>query len=527
MTATCTRVQDRRTLRRAATAAIAVVGAAAALATSPSSGAASVPVRPAAITVACPGTQCPYTAPTAIEQGAAADVLSRINLERAAPARDYLYDGVTTPLSPLVPAAATAEQSAQAAAEWDAANDTVADYGGPDPTGYSYATGGNAADGGDTAGVDDVIMHSYGHAGAVLSAAPTQVAVGAACSAGGTLYVTEEFFDTDQTTWTAGQARFAAELSENSVYAQSGGTVTTVTDTEGTGPAQDYFPQEPIVAGDDAPYATGADWSCSGVAYAPGTAPVSPLPAPVVSIASSADGGGYYLADAGGAVSVHGDASFRGAANGLTLTAPIVDMATTPDGGGYWLVGADGGVFTYGDAPMDGSLPGLGVHVSDIVALVPAPGGGGYWLIGADGGVFAFGDAPFVGSLPGLGIQVSDVVGAVPTANGLGYWMVGADGGVFAFGDAGFVGSLPGLGVEVHDVVGIVSAPTGAGYWLAGADGGVFALGDAPYVGSLPALGVRVDDVVGITSPPEGGGYWLVGADGGVFAFGVPFYGSD
>src|SRR5207245_2154308 len=32
-------------------------------------------------------------------------------------------------------------------------------------------------------------------------------------------------------------------------------------------------------------------------------------------------------------------------------TAPIVGMATTPDGGGYWLVAQDGGIFTFGNAP--------------------------------------------------------------------------------------------------------------------------------------------------------------------------------
>ena len=37
------------------------------------------------------------------------------------------------------------------------------------------------------------------------------------------------------------------------------------------------------------------------------------------------------------------------------LNAPIVGMATTPDGGGYWLVASDGGVFTFGDAGFYGS----------------------------------------------------------------------------------------------------------------------------------------------------------------------------
>jgi hypothetical protein len=74
-------------------------------------------------------------------------------------------------------------------------------------------------------------------------------------------------------------------------------------------------------------------------------------------------------------------------------------------------------------------------------------------MVGADGGVFAFGDAGFVGSLPGLHIHVNDVVGVVATPDGKGYWMVGSDGGVFAFGDAGFVGSIPGLGIRVSNIV--------------------------------------------------------------------------
>ena len=40
------------------------------------------------------------------------------------------------------------------------------------------------------------------------------------------------------------------------------------------------------------------------------------------------------------------------------LNAPIVGMAATPTGKGYWLVGADGGVFAYGDAEFHGSIPG-------------------------------------------------------------------------------------------------------------------------------------------------------------------------
>ena len=35
---------------------------------------------------------------------------------------------------------------------------------------------------------------------------------------------------------------------------------------------------------------------------------------------------------------------------GKPLNTPIVGMAATPDGGGYWLVASDGGIFSFGDA---------------------------------------------------------------------------------------------------------------------------------------------------------------------------------
>ena len=42
----------------------------------------------------------------------------------------------------------------------------------------------------------------------------------------------------------------------------------------------------------------------------------------------------------------------------LDLNRPVVGMAATPDGKGYWLVAADGGVFTFGDAGFYGSTGG-------------------------------------------------------------------------------------------------------------------------------------------------------------------------
>ncbi len=74
------------------------------------------------------------------------------------------------------------------------------------------------------------------------------------------------------------------------------------------------------------------------------------------------------------------------------LNAPIVGIAATPDGAGYWVVAADGGVFTFGDARFFGSLGNVSLN-APIVGIAATPDGAGYWLVAADGGVFTFGDA--------------------------------------------------------------------------------------------------------------------------------------
>ena len=39
----------------------------------------------------------------------------------------------------------------------------------------------------------------------------------------------------------------------------------------------------------------------------------------------------------------------------ITLNRPVVGMAATPQGGGYWLVASDGGIFSFGNAGFHGS----------------------------------------------------------------------------------------------------------------------------------------------------------------------------
>ena len=46
---------------------------------------------------------------------------------------------------------------------------------------------------------------------------------------------------------------------------------------------------------------------------------------------------------------------FYGSMGGHPLNQPVVGMAATPDGKGYWLVAADGGIFAFGDARFYGS----------------------------------------------------------------------------------------------------------------------------------------------------------------------------
>ncbi len=227
---------------------VCVASAAVVASSRPAGATAPAASHPSLITVQCPSAACPYTPPTSAEAGAATDILARFNIERADPQRDYYLNGVLTTLPPYT-VASGAEQTAQAAAEYDAANGLYDDYGGPQPPGYSYDSANGAGYAQSSAAEENGLMTSYGHALGVLSAAPTEAAVGAACDAAGNLHVVWIGYNADQPSWQAGQTRFQQELAENNVYTQSGGTITTVTDSEGTGPAQDYLPQQPIAAG--------------------------------------------------------------------------------------------------------------------------------------------------------------------------------------------------------------------------------------------------------------------------------------
>jgi hypothetical protein len=205
------------------------------------------------------------------------------------------------------------------------------------------------------------------------------------------------------------------------------------------------------------------------------------------------------------------------------LNEPIVGMASTPDGGGYWNVASDGGIFSFGDAKFFGSTGNIALN-KPIVGMARTPDGNGYWLVASDGGIFAFGDAAFHGSTGAISLN-QPVVGMSSTPNGQGYWLVASDGGIFSFGNAAFHGSTGAIHLN-KPVVGMAGTPSGSGYWLVASDGGIFSFGDAKFYGSTGAITLNLP-VVGMAAVPRGTGYWFSAADGGMFAFGsAAFYGS-
>ena len=62
------------------------------------------------------------------------------------------------------------------------------------------------------------------------------------------------------------------------------------------------------------------------------------------------------------------------------MLAPAVGIASSDDGGGYWVITAGGQVFNFGDAKFEGSL--VNEHLTDpVVGIAADPITDGYWLL--------------------------------------------------------------------------------------------------------------------------------------------------
>ena len=167
------------------------------------------------------------------------------------------------------------------------------------------------------------------------------------------------------------------------------------------------------------------------------TSSLRPAPAsraPVVGMAATGDGRGYWLVASDGGVFSFGDARFRGSTGRRRLNRPVVGMAATGDGRGYWLVASDGGVFSFGDARFEGSAAATGVADAAITRSL-----GGYLLVSTAGAVRGYG-APTHGSL--VATRLARAVVAVVADGRGGYWLADGDGQVAAFGGADAYGEV-------------------------------------------------------------------------------------
>ncbi|MGD0391175.1 MAG: CAP domain-containing protein [Acidimicrobiales bacterium] len=450
----------------------------------------------------------------AVESLYAQDLVARVNAERAARSTSAV------PV-PQLQVNAQLQADAQAWSAHIAAVGTVVDPTLPpcNPqanevcvlaansgnTGYGFWPG----DGSD--GMNGDFMQSAAHRQNQLGAAYNLVGVGVTCSA-------DQAWTVELFGYTYGDlpSAYARENSQNVFQG-------------------DPVPSSPMVAG--AP--TGDPVYCPGQTYGPNGAVTStggqyPYPygvpsvpgepnsgaAPVVSMASTPNGGGYWVVRSDGSITTLGDAVNYGSMAGKPLVAPVSHIVSTPDGRGYWMVAGDGGIFSFGDAGFYGSMGGQPLN-APVVDLAPTADGKGYWLVGTDGGIFAFGNARFYGSMGGQHLNQPVVGVAADDATG-GYWMVASDGGVFSF-NAPFDGSAGNL-VLNEPINGMASTPNGHGYWMVGWDGAIFAYGNARFHGSTGGQSLNAP-MVGMAVDRATGGYWLVGSDGGIFAFDAPFYG--
>ena len=178
-----------------------------------------------------------------------------------------------------------------------------------------------------------------------------------------------------------------------------------------------------------------------GDAVAPSWNPLpgETLNAPIVGAARVGTSGLELTAGDGGVFALN-NAPFYGSMAGHPLNKPVVGIATTPTGDGYWLVAADGGVFAFGAAQAPPSNPLPGETLNAPVVGVARVGTSGLELTAGDGGVFALNNAPFYGSMANDKLA-KPVSGIAMKPDGLGYWLTARDGGVFAFGGAGFFGN--------------------------------------------------------------------------------------
>ena len=131
-----------------------------------------------------------------------------------------------------------------------------------------------------------------------------------------------------------------------------------------------------------------------------------------------------------------GDAHIYGSTGGKHLNKPIVGMAATPTGKGYWLVASDGGIFSFGDARFHGSTGRMRLN-QPIVGMAATPSGKGYWLVASRRRHLQRSATPsFHGSTGGDAAQQADRRHGRDADAARATGWSHRDGGIFSFGDA-------------------------------------------------------------------------------------------
>jgi len=229
-------------------------------------------------------------------------------------------------------------------------------------------------------------------------------------------------------------------------------------------------------------------------------------------VAATARPSRYALSLATGVVATFGGADFEGDATARPGRSPVVALAASRDGRGYWLAERDGVVRSFGDAG-----PGAGGVAGTTVGIAADPAGAGWWTVSAGGVVRAGGGAPALAGPVGRGAPVTGIAAA---AGGRGVWLAHRDGTVSAVGAVPATAPVPRRG----PVAAIAGTRDGRGYWTVGPGGTVTAAGDAGHDGSW---GRPPGPVTAITASADGRGYLVAAADGAVRAFGDARWAGD
>jgi hypothetical protein len=232
----------------------------------------------------------------------------------------------------------------------------------------------------------------------------------------------------------------------------------------------------------------------------------SPSRSMITGVAGHPSSTGSWAAGGNGAVFMDGTSNYGSRAHAW-LKRPVVDMASTPSGSGYWLLRSDGRVLAFGDAVKRGAVTSDNTKV---VGMSSTADGGGYWMVTRSGRVLSFGNAAAFGGARSSGATMAEIVA---TPSGLGYWLFATDGRVFAFGDAAHFGNAKSSRITGGDNHG------SDGYWLVTERGRVRSLGSATSLGDLAGqdLGSKV---VGLAATPSAEGYVIVTAKGRIYRFG-------